>query len=464
MARWLIFIVALLALAVPASNSSRAQSCEQICQTYINYARGAGAPGTEGTLYSLYQQCISCQQGGGMPPYQAPSQCPAGYYVYGSYCIPNSENVCPGTGGLRSCPADQQCTSGGCIPGNATDCGTGAYCTDGGICWTDPADVPGFEPGVNRCLSAEQYSDYSRRVEEYWEEQQAKTEAERAEEGRRSRERREQTRREGLRGERREAEGARGELDQRTDGQVRRLTSDDAAARRGEGDQSAESIMRELRRNSILNRLNGTGNRQVASPQQRGNGAFPSRQSPAPVVTLPADRETALLPVPQANVETGPSGAGSQPSVVQDWLQGRPTNPENISGAARRAAEENRRRAEYEAERERIERETRRSEEEAYWQSLPDMSAGDELLRRMQQEREPTFSEWSLCVVGSQTRESFFRRCYSTQSGASSGNAWVKKYRICDVVRRCRVRIDDGSRQYGGPESTQCDGKEWICP
>ena len=405
MRRWFHFCFTIAFLCMIASPEDADAQWQGTCAgRWVPYGVGVRCvcpDGSDGYYSGGRHTCGGGHQGYYQPAPQ--SRCPAGHYEYGRYCVQNGNTVCDGSGGARSCPSHLKCAyGGGCIPHDATDCGGGSYCSNGRFCWTDPEGVPGFDAGTQRCLTAEQFNDANNRVQQYYvAHQQAEDE------------RRERERVSALEEKRDEIDAAQDELDRETERLARRIASDNDASEQVEGDSSPEEIMRELRERSVLDRLRETEAREglrprtatrrresavVAAPAPRrpsrvaiaphvsGQGGFPSRQTPAPRYVLPSNRETALLPTPRVHRQRVPSiverPTYRSRSFVQGWLINRPFDPDDISEASRRATEEARRRAEQEAELDRIGRSTRRAQQDAHWDAVGNLSILEEGIER----------------------------------------------------------------------------------
>lgn len=283
---------------------------------------------------------------------QAPRpRCSVGYYESGGYCVPNGNTICPGTGGM-SCPNNQVCSSGGCIPYDATDCGNGKYCSGGSLCLFVPETSP-ENPGVFVGCGTEEHAaalqqEAARELE--------KLDRKRAEQARITAEQRleEQTRR--LRGEGEKNKAAGQRLDRDAKKQLKRLTSTKSSSGPDADTESPQEIFRRLRNGSILNRLNASergANTRFTSQKvktklseplsarattsdagQSGTidahepvnpDGMPVRQTSAPRYVLPSNSETALLPSPTP----------AEKSWVQDFAISGSTDPEKLPPKAR---------------------------------------------------------------------------------------------------------------------------------
>lgn len=163
---------------------AKAQDCQQICQEYVASARGA-RPGNAwdalARMQYLYQQCMSCQQGGGT--YQSQPQvqyCPNGgtcaldQSCCGNWCC-GANSQCSQAGcipiGAQACSSRQYCNpgskcsrGGGCVPEDADDCGEGRSCPAGRVCWTPSEDVADKKKGETSCQTPERRDELEKQI------------------------------------------------------------------------------------------------------------------------------------------------------------------------------------------------------------------------------------------------------------------------------------------------------------
>ena len=112
---------------------------------------------------------------------------------------------------------------------------------------------------------------------------------------------------------------------------------------------------------------------------------------------------------------------------------------------------------------ERAERETRRAQEEAHWDALPDLSGVEAARRRLERGLEPSFSDWSECRVRTEQEFHPWKRCYSTAAGIEGRSPWIRYRRECGVVRECRKNLETGMLQWRGTERKSCQGTAYVC-
>ena len=358
-------LMALVWLAAP--QGTRAQWAESF---------GLGCPGqwvAGGTMclcpdgqYAAYiNGQVTCPGGGqgiGGGGYQG-DPCGWGSCNPGSYCgepgvcVPNGQTYC---GGGQSCPAGTKCSTGGCLPQEATDCGDGSYCPGGTLCWQDPPDDTRFYGGSTQCLGVEEYADRTESLRREREENSPEAKARRAEAERKTKARTDAEKREiGAEKKKAAAEGRELETDRKA--QEQRLLSSPADRKAGASDKTAAEIMRELREDSLLDRLNETppGQPTTSIPRQPAPAAavgtsgtaaatapsgFPSRQTPAPPKVDTAGRETRRLadrvpePAPQPAMATAPptQSQGPGPTWVQNFAATGQVDPAKMPPAARK--------------------------------------------------------------------------------------------------------------------------------
>jgi Protein of unknown function (DUF2974) len=111
-----------------------------LCESLGAVHDGTGCRCPDGSLAGMNSPCR-----------QAPT-CPAGT----TYCA--HVNLC--------CGAGNYCSTSGCIPHGAVDCGGGHHCPSGNICWTAPADVSGIRRGELRCATPERIAHLEKLIDE----------------------------------------------------------------------------------------------------------------------------------------------------------------------------------------------------------------------------------------------------------------------------------------------------------
>lgn len=332
------------------------QNCQQICDAYIragtsDYGSGYSA----GNITDLYNQCMACQSGGDGGGYQEQprSACNPGFYVYGRYCVPNGDIVCPGGDGQRSCPSHLKCMSGGgCIPTEADDCGNSRYCSSGKVCV--PSGYLGGEL-EDRCFTPDELaslrqayeaSEREKAEERERERQEAIAERKRKEEERKEAKRRKdekereaakersEARREAAERRKKAEETARSNANQQAVAKDRSAitTSTDPSSQVGSANSAAQ-ILRGLRERSVLDRMKAGGSTSsplgnMLSKQRR----LVTRQPPAPIATpatgsasnAAAGPKVAPPPTVLQAPASGAATNSTQPTTswVQDWVSG----------------------------------------------------------------------------------------------------------------------------------------------
>lgn len=99
---------------------------------------------------------MTCGGGMSQPPRQDVTWCSSG-----SYCQ-LGQTCC----GQQCCNSGYQCSSAGCIPQGAADCGNGQFCNAGTICWRVPEDWGRLRRGQIACGTYDQTTNWEQQIEE----------------------------------------------------------------------------------------------------------------------------------------------------------------------------------------------------------------------------------------------------------------------------------------------------------
>ena len=91
----------------------------------------------------------------------APPQTQGQFCSSGVIC-PHATSCC----GMQCCNPGYQCSSAGCIPEGASDCGNGQYCHSGTVCWRAPMSVAGLRRGQFTCATNDRIADLEKEVSE----------------------------------------------------------------------------------------------------------------------------------------------------------------------------------------------------------------------------------------------------------------------------------------------------------
>ena len=429
---------------------------------------------------------IACGNGRGYSPPVPQSQCPAGNYQYGHYCVKSGHVVCPGSGGAISCPVGMQCASGNkCIPLDATDCGAGYSCGAGTICWTDPIGIPGLSAGTRRCLTPDVHRDLSRFVEEHRDKEYAEKRLRQIAKEIAAEQRRDQELQNALQQQISKIASMEDRFNTNVDSLLDSLAETDSTSELPGLDETPEAIMEKLGEDSVLERLDIANRPDTTMDDQQkitadvpeakhgadatiddspssaaklfgGTGGIPPRQTPAPRNITEPSREEATA---KTQLSPSLSPKTERPTAVQNWLAGRPVDPQTISEISRQKAEENRKRIEYEQRLGEIELETKRAQKEAYWSSAPDLSSVEKARRRLQAKPKRNDTFWTKCPMGAKTETNRWKRCFSIDNRKIGEPA----HKVCDVFIECEKDSATGIVVKWGEKFDNCEEKTFTC-